>query len=100
VTQRTSEIGLRMALGARQQDILRSVMGQGVRLTATGVVLGLAGAWMLTRLMRSLLYGITATDLATFVGSSAIFLLVGLSACYFPARRAAGVDPVETLKAE
>ncbi len=100
VTQRTSEIGLRMALGARQQELLRSVMSQGARLTGAGVVLGLAGAWMLTRLMRSLLYGITATDLTTFMGCSGIVLLVGLSACYFPARRAARVDPTLALRHE
>ena len=98
VTQRTSEIGLRMALGAREQDVLRSVMGQGARLIATGVVLGLAGAWLVTRLMGSLLYGIAATDLGTFITSSALFLFVGLSACYFPARRAARVDPTLALR--
>jgi len=100
ITQRTPEIGLRMALGAQEQDVLRSVMSQGARLTASGVVLGLGGAWMLTRLMRSLLYGVTATDMTTFIGSSAIFLLVGLSACYFPARRAARIDPTLALRHE
>lgn len=98
VTQRTSEIGLRIALGARERDVLASVMGQGARLVACGIVLGLAGAWLLTRLMSSLLYGVAPTDARTFAGSVAIFLLVGLSACYFPARRAAQVDPTLALR--
>lgn len=100
VTQRTSEIGLRMALGARQTDVLWGVMGQGAKLIGGGVVLGMAGAWMLTRLMGSLLYGIRATDPGTFAGAVALFLLVGLSACYFPARRAARVDPTLALRHE
>ena len=100
VKQRTSEIGVRMALGARQQDILRSVMRSGVRLICIGLTIGLAGAWLVTRLIRTLLYGITAADPATFVGSSALFLLIGLGACYFPARRAARVDPTVVLRYE
>ena len=100
VRQRTSEIGVRMALGARQQDILRSVMTSGARLICTGLMFGLAGAWVLTRLIQGLLYGITAADPATFVGSSVLFLLIGLGACYFPARRAASVDPTVALRYE
>src|SRR5260370_15978932 len=88
VKQRTSEIGVRMPRGAHQQDILRSVMGGGARLICIGLTVGLAGAWVLTRLIRSLLYGITAADPATFIGSTILFLLIGLGACYFPARRA------------
>jgi putative ABC transport system permease protein len=100
VKQRTSEIGVRMALGAHQQDILRSVMGGGARLICIGLTAGLAGAWVLTRLIRSLLYGITAADPATFIGSTILFLLIGLGACYFPARRAARVEPTVALRYE
>jgi putative ABC transport system permease protein len=98
VTQRTAEIGLRMALGARERDVLAAVMGQGARLVAVGIVLGLAGAWLFTRLMGSLLYGVASNDPTTFTGSVAVLLVVGLSACYFPARRAARVDPTLALR--
>jgi predicted permease len=100
VRQRAPEIGLRMALGARREDILRSVMARGVKTICIGLMFGLAGAWVLTRLIRSLLYGITAADPATFIGSSVLFLLVGICACYFPARRAARVDPMVALHYE
>ena len=100
VSQRAAEIGLRMALGARETDVLWAVMSQGAKVIAAGVAVGLAGAWMLTGLMRSLLYGIGATDPGTFAGAVVIFLLVGSCACYFPARRAARVDPMVALRHE
>jgi ABC-type antimicrobial peptide transport system permease subunit len=100
VNQRTDEIGLRIALGARPRDILYSVLGEGGKLGAIGVIIGLAGAAGLTRLMTSLLFGVSPVDLITF--SSGAFLLFGLTllACYIPARRAVRVDPMTALRCE
>jgi putative ABC transport system permease protein len=100
VVQRTRDVGIRMALGARKQDVLRLIVGQGAALVFLGIVLGVAVAWGLSRLMSSLLYGVEATDLATFAGVSAMLGMLGLLASYFPARRAARVDPVIALRDE
>ena len=100
VTQRTREIGIRMALGARQAHVLRMVMGQGSRLTAAGLVLGVSGALALTRFMKSLVFGVTTKDPATFTGVVALLALVALAACYIPARRAMRVEPMVALRDE
>jgi putative ABC transport system permease protein len=100
VTQRTHEIGIRMALGAQKSDVLKLTVGQGLKLVLAGVVIGVAGSLVLTRLMSSLLFGVSATDPATLVTISLVFVGVALLASYIPARRAAKVDPLTALRYE
>jgi predicted permease len=100
VSQRTREIGIRLALGAQGADVVRLVLKRGMMLAATGVALGLAGAFALTRLMESLLFGVKPADPLTFIGISALLALATLVACWIPARRATKVDPVVALHCE
>jgi len=100
VAQRTNEIGIRMALGAQTRDVLRLIVKQGLTLILIGLVLGLCGALALTRLLSTLLFGVTARDPATFVAIAALLSLVAMLACYLPAWRATKVDPLEALRYE
>ena len=100
VAQRTREIGVRMALGARRGDILRRVLGDGGRLAVAGLGLGIAVSLVATRALRGVLFGVTPTDPATYVAVAAGMLAVAILACYLPARRAAGVDPLSAIRAE
>jgi putative ABC transport system permease protein len=100
VTQRTQEIGIRMALGARTADVLKLVVKHGMKLALIGIVIGLAGSWALTRFIEKLLVGVQPTDLLTFSLVSAGLLLAAFVACYLPARRATKVDPLVALRYE
>ena len=100
VTRRTQELGVRVALGAQRADVLRLVLGEGARMAAIGVVIGVGASLAVTRLLSSLLFGITATDPATFAGVAVLLVLVTLAASYIPAHRAMGVDPMTALRHE
>jgi putative ABC transport system permease protein len=100
VERRTKEFGLRMVLGAQRADVLGLVMKQGAAMIAVGVACGLVVAFFITRLMTSLLFGVTPTDLGTFASVTALLFGVALAACFIPARRATRVDPIQTLRYE
>ena len=100
VSQRTQEFGVRMALGAEPGDVRRMMIGQGLRLSAWGIAIGLVGALGITRLISSLLYNVTATDPVSFGAVATLMLVVAATAAYLPARRATKVDPMVALRAE
>jgi putative ABC transport system permease protein len=100
VSQRTVEIGIRMAMGAQNREVLLLVLRQGVVMIIVGLVLGMGGAIALTRLVESLLYGVTTTDPLSFAAALLVLTVVGLLACYFPARRALRIDPVIALRSD
>jgi ABC-type antimicrobial peptide transport system permease subunit len=100
VKQRTAEIGLRIALGASRRRVLGMILRQGVQLTIAGLMLGLAGALALTRILTSFLYGVSALDPVTFVAVPLLLLLATIMACFIPARRASNLDPMRTLRYE
>jgi ABC-type antimicrobial peptide transport system permease subunit len=100
VQQRTHELAVRISLGAQRRDVLKLVMGQGLRVALAGTAIGLAATWTLTRLVRTMLFETSATDPLTLAAVTALMALVVLAACGVPARRAAGVDPVAALRGE
>jgi ABC-type antimicrobial peptide transport system permease subunit len=100
VAQSRTDIGIRMAIGARGDDVVRMFVDEGLILTALGLVIGFIGAFALTRLMTGLLFGVTPTDASTFAAMALLIGVVGFIACYVPARRAAKIDPLLALKRE
>jgi putative ABC transport system permease protein len=100
VSQRTHEMGLRLALGAQRSDVMRLVLAHGTKMALIGVAIGIAGALGLTRLMANQLFGVTAHDPLTFAAVAILLMLVALLACYLPARRATRVDPMVALRYE
>ena len=99
-TQRRHEIGIRLALGAGSRDVLGLVVGQGMRLVGVGLLLGLTGAWVLSRVLTSQLYGVSARDPFTYLSVALLLGAVALAASYLPARRALRVDPMSSLRSE
>jgi putative ABC transport system permease protein len=100
VAQRAHELGIRIALGAQRRDVIGIVLRQAVKLVSVGAVIGLAGAWALTRVMTTLLYEVKPTDPLTFLAVPVLLIAVAVLACWIPARHAANVDPIEALRFE
>jgi ABC-type antimicrobial peptide transport system permease subunit len=100
VAERSQELGVRIALGAKTPSILRLVLRQGLVVAGTGLAIGIVGAIGLTRLLSSLLFEVSTMDVTTFAVAPVVLAIVAVAACYFPARRATLVDPIEVLKAE
>jgi putative ABC transport system permease protein len=100
VTQRTSEIGIRVTMGAQQSDIFRNVAGEALRLALLGIFVGVAGALALSRVLKTFIFGVSASDPVTLCAVAALLLAVGLAASFFPAFRATRVDPIEALRYE
>ena len=100
VTQRTREIGIRMAIGASRTDVFKMILGQGMKLTLLGVGIGLLGAFALTRLMATMLFGVEPTDATTFGSIAVLLITIALLACYLPGRRATKVEPTISLRYE
>jgi putative ABC transport system permease protein len=100
VAQRTREIGIRMALGAAREDVLRMILGEGGRLALAGIAIGIGASFLLTQWLRTLLYGVSATDPVTFLAVALLLLLTAMFACWIPARRASRVDPIIALRSE
>ena len=100
VSQRTQEIGVRIALGAARRDVVRLIVGQGIRLAGAGVLVGLIGSWAVTHVVASMLYNITPTDPLTFAGAALFLVVIALIASYVPTRRATAVDPLTALRSQ
>ncbi len=100
VSQRTQEIGVRMALGASRQTVFRLIVGDGARLAAAGIATGIVGGLLVTRVVKSLLYNVSASDPLSFAATAIFLAVVALAASYVPARRATGVDPIVALRTE
>jgi ABC-type antimicrobial peptide transport system permease subunit len=100
VSQRTREIGIRMAIGATAGDVLKMIVREGFILTAIGLAIGLAGAFALTRLLQGLVFGVSTTDAASFIGAIAVLGIASLAASWLPARRAAKLEPLTALRDE